>query len=63
MNKSRFKNDNLGQAVYFKCLSGSNMKQLNNYENPTLVDEQPNKVIVHIGSNNINKFNYSKFDV
>ena len=63
INMSRFKNDNLGHEVYFKCLSGSNTKQLNDYENPTLVDEQPNKVIVHIGSNDINKFNYSKFDI
>ena len=63
INKSRFKNDNVGHAVYFTCFSGSNTKQLNYYANPTLVDEQPNTVIVHIGLNDINKFNYSKVDV
>ena len=63
INKSRFKNDNIEHAVYFKCFSGSNTKQLNYYANPTLVDEQPNTVIVHIGSNDITKFNYSKVDV
>ena len=63
INKSTFKNDNIEHAVYFKCFSGSNMKQLNYYANPTLVDEQPNTVIVHIGSNDITKFNYSKVDV
>ena len=49
--------------VSFKCFNGSNTKQLNYYENSTLVDEQPNMVIVHIDSNDINKFNYSKLDV
>ena len=63
INKSSFKNDNAEHAVYFKCFSGSNTKQLNYYANPTLVDEQPDTVIVHIGSNNINKFNHNKVDV
>ena len=63
INKSRFKNDNMEHVVYFKCFSGSNTKQLNYYANPTLVDELPNTVIVHIGSNDITKFNYSKLNV
>ena len=63
INKSRFKNDNIEHVVYFKCFSGSNTKQLNYYANPTLVDEQPNTVIFHIGSNDITQFNYSKVDV
>ena len=50
-------------AVYFKCFIGSNTKQLNYYANPTLVDEQPSMAILHIGSNDINKFNYGKVDV
>ena len=49
--------------VYFKCFRDSNTKQLNYYANRTLVDEQPNTVIVHIGSNDITTFNYSKVDV
>ena len=44
-------------------LSALAAKQLNYYANPTLVDKQPNMVIVHIGSNDITKFNYSKVDV
>ena len=63
INKSRFKNDNAEHALYFKCFSGSNTKQLDYYANPTLVDEQPNTVIVHIGSDDITKLNYSKVDV
>ena len=62
INKSRFKN-NVEHAKYFKCFSGSNTKQLSYYANLTLVEEQPNTVIVHIGSNDITKFNYSKVDV
>ena len=63
IKKSRFKNDNVEHGVYFKCFSGSNTKQLNYDANSTLVDEQPNTVIGHIGSNDINKFDYSKADV
>ena len=62
INKSRFNNDNIEHRVYFKWFSGST-KQLNYYANPPLGDEQPNTVIVHIGSNDITKFNYSKVDV
>ena len=60
MNNSSFKNYNVGYTVYFKCFSGSNTKQLNYYTNPALFDEQPNAVIVHVGSNNINKFTTAK---
>ena len=63
INKSKLKNNNVEHAVYFKYFSGSNTKQLNYYANPTLVDEQPNTVIIHIGSNDITKFNYSKINV
>ena len=34
INKSSFKNNSVGHAVYFKCFSGLNMKQLNYYTNP-----------------------------
>ena len=63
INKSIFKNDNIEHAVYFKGFSGSNTKQLNYYANPTIADDKPNTVIVHIGSSDITKLNYSKVDV
>ena len=63
INKPRFKNANVEHAVYFKCFSGSNTKQLNYYANPTLVNEQLNTVIAQIGSNDINNFNYSKVEI
>ena len=37
INKLRFKNYNVGHAVYFKCFRGSNTNQLNYYASPTLV--------------------------
>ena len=39
--------------VSFKCFSGANTKQLNYYIVPTLVDETPQTVVIHIGSNDI----------
>ena len=39
--------------VSFKCFSGANTKQLGYYVVPTLVDETPQTVIIHIGSNDI----------
>ena len=49
--------------VYFKCFSGANTKQLNHYVIPVLVDEKPQTLIIHIGSNDITKFNYHDVDV
>ena len=63
INKSTFKNDDVAHAIYFKWFNGSNTKQLDYYANLILFDEQPNTVIVHITSDNINNFNYSKVDV
>ena len=44
-------------------LAFNELSNLNYYANPSLVDEQPNTVIAHIYSNDINKFNHSKVDV
>ena len=63
INKSRFKNDNVGNAVYFKCFSVLNTKQPKYYANPTLAYGQLNTVIFHVGSNDINTFHHNKIDV
>ena len=39
--------------VSFKCFSGANTKQFGYYIVPTLVDETPQAVVIHIGSNDI----------
>ena len=52
-----------GDKVYFKCFSGANTKQLDHYVIPALVDEKPQTVLMHIGSNDITKFNYHDVDV
>ena len=46
-----------GDKVYFQCFSGANTKQLDHYVIPALVDEKPQTVLMHIGSNDITKFN------
>ena len=65
---TRIKKDSLrkkfkGDKVYFKCFSGANTKQLDHYVLPVLVDEKPQTVVIHIGSNDITKFNYHDVDV
>ena len=49
--------------IYFKCFSGANTKQLNHYVIPVLVDDKPLTVVIHIGSNDIAKFNYHDVDL
>ena len=44
---------NIGKMVSFKCFSGANIKQLDYYIVPMLVDETPQAVVIHIGSNDI----------
>ena len=41
---------------YFKCILGT--KELDYYSIPILVDEKPNTIIIHVGSNDITKSNY-----
>ena len=48
--------------MYLKCFSGANTKQLDHYVIPVLVDEKQ-AVVIHIGSNDITKFNYHDGDV
>ena len=56
---TRIKKDKL----YFKCFSRTNTKQLDHYAIPVLFDEKPQTVAIHIGSNDIFKFNYHNIDV
>ena len=56
---TRIKKDKL----YFKFFSRTNTKQLDHYVIPVLFDEKPQTVVIHIGSNDISKFNYHNIDV
>ena len=51
-----------GDMIYFKCFSGANTKQLNHYVIPVLVDDKPQTVVIHIGSNAIAKFDHHDVD-
>ena len=58
INKRQFKKDLGKRFSNFKCFSGANTKQLNCYIVPTLVDETPQTLVIHISSNDITKMNY-----
>ena len=61
IHKDKFKESTPKARVYVKSFSGANTNQLDYYVVPLLVDEKPNKVVIHIGSNDIVKFNYNSF--
>ena len=63
IGKERFKKNVDGANVYFKCFSGANTKQLDYYVVATLADENPDSVIIHIGSNDITTSNYNNVNV
>ena len=45
--------------AFFRCFSGSTSKQLNHYIIPSLVDDKPDAVIIHVGTNDVlNKLNH-----
>ena len=63
IRKIKFK-DNLPNArVFVKSFSGTNTNQLNNYAVPVMVNGKSNNVVIHIGSNNIMKFNYNNVNI
>ena len=49
--------------MYFKRFSGENNKQLDHYVILVLVDEKPQTVVIHKGSNDITNFNYHDINV
>ena len=53
IKRNLFNKSLISGKSYIKTFSGSNTKQLNHYILPTLVDESPDIVIIHIGSNDI----------
>ena len=59
IHKDKFKESLLSICVYVKSFSGANTNQLDYYVVPVLADEKPSNVVIHIGSNDITKFNYS----
>ena len=59
MRKDKFKQSTPKPRVYAKSFSGANTNQLDYYIVPLLVVEKPENVVIHIGSNDITKFNYN----
>ena len=57
-------NDNIesGKAS-FKRFSGATSKQLNHYTLPTLIEESPNTVVIHVGTNDLKQKDKTKEDI
>ena len=59
IRKDKFKESIPKTRVYVESFSGANTNQLDYYVVSLLVDEKPDNVVIHIGSNDITKFNYN----
>ena len=55
----KFKESTPKARVYVKSFGGVNTNQIDYYVVPPLVDEKPDNVVIHTGSNDITKFNYN----
>ena len=57
-------NDNIesGKAS-FKRFSGATSKQLNHYTLPTLIEESPNTVVIHVGTNDLKQKDKTKENI
>ena len=63
IRKDKFKESTPKAQFFVKSFSGANTNQLDYYVVPLLVDEKPDNVVIHIGSNDITKFNYNNVNV
>ena len=59
IRKDKLKDSTPKARVYVKFFSGENTNQLDYYVVPMLADEKSDNVVIHIGSNDITKFNYN----
>ena len=59
IRKHKFKESTAKAQIYVKSFSGANTNHLEYYVVPLLVDEKLDNVGIHIGSNDIRKFNYN----
>ena len=63
IRKSKFKESIPNARVYVKSFSDANTNQLDCCLVPVLVDEKPDNVVIHIGSNDITKFNHNNINL
>ena len=59
VRKDKFKESTPKARVYVKSFSVANTNQLDYYVVSLMVDEKPDNVVIHIGSNDKTKFNYN----
>ena len=62
IEKDSFRKKFMEEKVCFKCLveqmTNSSLCDTDHYVIPILIDEKPQTIVIHIGSNDIIKFNY-----
>ena len=63
IRRNLFNNSIVGGKSYIKSFDGSNTKRLHHYITPTLVDEKPDIVVIHVGFNDINNNNYASVNI
>ena len=63
IRKDKFKESTPKARVFEKSFSGANTNQLDYYLFLLLADEKPDNVVIHIGSNDITKFNSNNVNV
>ena len=62
INRRLFQNAIVNGRAYIKPFSGVTSKQLQYHILPTLTDENPDVVLIHVGTNDITKFNRESVD-
>ena len=53
VRRNDFNNELKYGKAFFRSFSGANVKQLNHYLEPTLIDDKPDAILIHVGTNDI----------
>ena len=62
--KKKVFNTSINHAkTYISCFSGANSKRLEYYVSPTLDEDKPDVVVIHVGSNDVNHENFDRINV
>ena len=60
IKRNGFKKELHHGKAFFRSFSGANAKQLRHYIIPTLIDDKPDAIVIHVGTNDI--LNYASHE-
>ena len=63
IKRNLFNNSLYGGKAHLNCFSGTNIKRLEHFITPNLVEDRPDVVIIHVGSNDITHNTVDQIDV